>query len=52
MTFEQDGDVIIWRLVAIFGLRNMMQERNEELLNLVADGSSVSMKTALRTLAG
>lgn len=46
----QDNDVIIWRLVGIFGLRNMMKERAEELQELVADGENLSMKSALRAL--
>lgn len=46
----QDGDVVIWRLVAIFGLRKMMQENIETLESLVVDGAVPSMKSALRAL--
>lgn len=46
----QDGDVVIWRLIAIFGLRKMMQENNEMLEQLVADGVPPSMKSAVRAL--
>ena len=46
----QDGDRIIWRPVAIFGLSGAMQERRDELQDLIADGGALSMKSTIRAL--
>lgn len=46
----QDGDVVTWRLIAIFGLRGMMQDNIKMLEGLVADGVPLSMKSAVRAL--
>ena len=46
----QDGDVVTWRLVAIFGLRREMQDNIKMLEGLVADGGQLSMKSAIRAL--
>lgn len=47
----QDGDVIVWRLVGIFGLRQIMLERSDEIQSLSADGAPISMKTAMRSIS-
>lgn len=48
----EDGDKIIWRLVAIFGLQEMMQGKEDALVDMVAKGNpNMSMKSAIRSLS-
>lgn len=48
----QSGDKIIWRLVAIFGLREAMQQQRQTLENFVAQNGAISMKSAVRLVRG